>query len=154
MTQGGVRKDPAAASCAILTSMKSSRTEHIYNTLLERFGLPIPPKQEQSVGAKDEGPGGKKTWKDKPLDRDWSDPKVVTEASCCEQCGMMPMEMDGGCCEGDYMETELKEDDIDEKAPPGYEKVVKGLKKDSDVDNPWAVAWSMKNKGIKPKSKR
>ena len=34
-------------------------------------------------------------------------------------------------------------------APPGGENVVKGLKEDSDVDNPWAVAWSMYNKGDK-----
>lgn len=73
--------------------MKPSQVEHIYNTLLERFGLPIPPKQEQSVGAKDEGPDGKKTWKDEPLDREWSDPNVVTEAACCDQCGMMPEQM-------------------------------------------------------------
>lgn len=42
-------------------------------------------------------------------------------------------------------------DELDEKAPPGYEKIVKGLKKDKNVDNPWAVAWSMKNKGIGPR---
>lgn len=36
---------------------------------------------------------------------------------------------------------------VDEVAPPGGEKVVKALKKNKDVDNPFAVAWSMKNKG-------
>jgi len=36
---------------------------------------------------------------------------------------------------------------VDEVSPPGGEKVVKALKKNKDVDNPWAVAWSMKNKG-------
>lgn len=41
-------------------------------------------------------------------------------------------------------------DEMAEVAPPGFEKVVKGLKKNKDVDNPWAVAWSMKNKGAKP----
>ena len=34
-------------------------------------------------------------------------------------------------------------------APPGSENVVKGLKENSDVDNPFAVAWSMYNKGDK-----
>lgn len=34
---------------------------------------------------------------------------------------------------------------IDEITPPGYEKVVRALKKDKNVNNPWAVAWSMKN---------
>ncbi len=33
--------------------------------------------------------------------------------------------------------------------PKGFEPVVKELKKNSDVKNPWAVAWSMKNKGDK-----
>lgn len=37
--------------------------------------------------------------------------------------------------------------EINEVAPPGGEDVVKALKKKSGVDNPWAVAWSMKNKG-------
>ena len=41
---------------------------------------------------------------------------------------------------------------VNEVAPPGYEKVVKGLKKNPDIDNPWAVAWSMYKKGIKPKN--
>lgn len=36
------------------------------------------------------------------------------------------------------------------KTPPGYEKVVKELKKNPKVDNEYAIAWSMKNKGIKP----
>ncbi len=35
----------------------------------------------------------------------------------------------------------------DEKAPPGGEDVVKALKKKSDVDEPYAVAWSMYDKG-------
>ena len=44
-------------------------------------------------------------------------------------------------------------DEIDmcEVTPKGYEKVVKGLKKDKNVENPWAVANAMKKKGIKPK---
>lgn len=41
----------------------------------------------------------------------------------------------------------LEETDVDQKAPPGGEKVVKALKKDKNVDNPWAVAWAMKNRG-------
>jgi hypothetical protein len=38
------------------------------------------------------------------------------------------------------------------KTPAGFEKVVKELKKNPDVDNPYAIAWSMKNRGIKPKA--
>ena len=33
-----------------------------------------------------------------------------------------------------------------EVTPPGYEPVVKALKKKPGVDNPWAVAWAMKGK--------
>lgn len=38
------------------------------------------------------------------------------------------------------------------KTPKGFESVVKELKHQKGIDNPWAVAWSMKNKGIKPKA--
>lgn len=37
-----------------------------------------------------------------------------------------------------------------EKAPPGWEGTVKAMKKHSDIDNPFALAWSMKNKGDQP----
>ena len=35
-------------------------------------------------------------------------------------------------------------------APPGWESTVKKMKKHKDIDNPWALAWSMKNKGNEP----
>lgn len=38
-----------------------------------------------------------------------------------------------------------------EVAPKGYEKIVKALKKEPSIENPWAVAWSLKKKGIRPK---
>jgi hypothetical protein len=38
-------------------------------------------------------------------------------------------------------------------APPGWEGPVKEMKKDKDIDNPWALAWHMKNKGDKPHKK-
>jgi hypothetical protein len=59
----------------------------------------------------------------------------------CKQCSMKEME-----CECD-----MNEGDLEEVTPPGYEPVVKALKKEPDVDNPWAIAWSMKKKGIKPR---
>lgn len=43
--------------------------------------------------------------------------------------------------------------DLLEVAPKGYEKVVKKLKKSKSVKNPWALAWSLKKKGVKPKKK-
>jgi len=35
-------------------------------------------------------------------------------------------------------------------APKGWEKTVKKMKKHPEIDNPWALAWDMKNKGDKP----
>lgn len=40
-----------------------------------------------------------------------------------------------------------------EKAPPGWEGTVKAMKKHKDIDNPFALAWSMKNKGDTPHKK-
>ena len=40
-------------------------------------------------------------------------------------------------------------DQIDEVAPPGFEGTVKAMKKHKEIDNPWALAWWMKNKGMK-----
>lgn len=34
--------------------------------------------------------------------------------------------------------------------PPGWEGTIKAMKKHSDIDNPWALAWYMKKKGAKP----
>lgn len=42
-------------------------------------------------------------------------------------------------------------DELDQVAPPGDEKLVKKLKKQPGVKNPWALAWSIHNKkkGVK-----
>ena len=37
-----------------------------------------------------------------------------------------------------------------EVAPPGWEGTVKAMKKKKGIDNPWALAWHMHNKGMKP----
>ena len=47
--------------------------------------------------------------------------------------------------------SEIK--DVVEVAPPGFEGTVKAMKKHKDIDNPWALAWSMKNKGYKSHKK-
>jgi len=39
---------------------------------------------------------------------------------------------------------------VDEVAPPGWEGTVKAMKKKKGIDNPWALAWYMHNKGDKP----
>ena len=40
-----------------------------------------------------------------------------------------------------------------ESAPKGWEGTVKAMKKHKDIDNPYALAWSMKNKGYKSHKK-
>lgn len=40
-------------------------------------------------------------------------------------------------------------DTVDESAPKGWEGTVKKMKKNKDIDNPWALANYMKNKGYK-----
>lgn len=46
-----------------------------------------------------------------------------------------------------------REETVVEVAPPGFEGTVKAMKKHKDIDNPWALAWSMKNKGYKSHKK-
>jgi len=48
---------------------------------------------------------------------------------------------------------QLNDVELDEKAPPGWEGTVKAMKKNKDIENPWALAWSMKNKGEKSHKK-
>lgn len=50
-------------------------------------------------------------------------------------------------CAGVDTIGESDESEVDEVAPPGWEDTVKALKKNPEVKNPWAVAWSMKDKG-------
>lgn len=50
-------------------------------------------------------------------------------------------------------EAKAKADNVSEVAPPGWEKTVKAMKKHDNIDNPFALAWSMKNKGYKSHKK-
>lgn len=45
---------------------------------------------------------------------------------------------------------EIIKECLNEVAPEGWEGTVKGMKKHSDIDNPWALSHWMKNKGYKP----
>ncbi len=60
---------------------------------------------------------------------------VPGDMAKCKDCGHVWMPLD-----------EMDEADLDEKAPPGRERQVKALKKDPDIDNPFAVAWASYNK--------
>lgn len=54
---------------------------------------------------------------------------------------------------GDKRDKELEafgikeEKDFEEVAPPGWEDRVKKLKHNKHIDNPWALAWSIYDKG-------
>jgi hypothetical protein len=123
--------------------MKPLHYEAICQALLERFGEPI---GDRTVGDNQGVPTG--TTKKDMGNRGFG--SQLDEAGCCEQCGTMQSSMDQAhACEGDgYMPEDVDEaDDLDQVAPPGGEKVVKALKKQKGVKNPWAVAWAMKNRG-------
>jgi len=40
--------------------------------------------------------------------------------------------------------------DMQGVAPPGWEHTVKRMKRTKGIDNPFALAWYMKNRGMKP----
>ena len=42
------------------------------------------------------------------------------------------------------------EEVLNEVSPPGFKGTVKAMKKHKEIDNPFALAWHMKNKGDKP----
>lgn len=55
---------------------------------------------------------------------------------------------------GGPADYEISEGEIEEVAPPGWEGTVKAMKKHpKKIDNPFALAWSMKNKGAHPHKK-
>lgn len=50
------------------------------------------------------------------------------------------------------LEGEVKRESVegfDEVSPPGFKATVKAMKKHKEIDNPYALAWYMKNKGAK-----
>lgn len=49
-----------------------------------------------------------------------------------------------------FLSQQEEDEEVVAVAPPGWEGPVKDMKKDKDIDNPWALAWYMKNKGDKP----
>ena len=52
-----------------------------------------------------------------------------------------------------FKHGEEKKEGIDEAAPPGFEGTVKAMKKKPEIDNPYALAWSMYKKGYKSHKK-
>lgn len=110
--------------------MDRRQYEALCNVLLERFGEPIGDNQGVPTGNKKKDMGNRGFGS-----------RLGT--GCCEQCGMMPENID----EDHVCETQpTKLGELDQVAPPGGEKMVKALKKQKGVRNPWAVAWSQYNK--------
>jgi len=61
---------------------------------------------------------------------------------------------DRGYGKGRYMGDSYEpQGQVIEVAPPGFEGTVKAMKKYKGIDNPYALAWSMKNKGYKSHKK-
>jgi len=50
---------------------------------------------------------------------------------------------------GEDDDEEKKKEEMKEAAPPGFEGTVKAMKKKKEIDNPYALAWSMYKKGYK-----
>lgn len=114
--------------------MNHKNYKSLNKILLEKFGNDIGdnegvPTSSQSKDMKNRGFGSN-----------------LTENITCEACGGMLNCDEDTCTECGMMSTKVSEQDLNQVAPPGMEKVVKALKKKGDVENPWAVAWSMYNK--------
>src|SRR5262249_23601853 len=106
------------ARTRIVTGMKPLHYEAICRMLLERFGEPI---GDRTVGDNQGAPTSSK--KKDMGNRGFG--SQLDESGCCDQCGMMGGMDQSSCCdqataiEGDgHMPEEL-----DEKTPPGGEKV-------------------------------
>lgn len=55
--------------------------------------------------------------------------------------------MSDAMAEVNAKEKELLLVDVMEVSPPGFKGTVKAMKKHDEIDNPYALAWHMKNKG-------
>lgn len=97
--------------------MKPLHYEAICEMLLERFGAPIGDNQAAPTSHKKKDMGNR---------------GFGSKLAEVDECDMMP--------------TEIDESELDEVTPPGKEKMVKALKKQPGVKNPWAVAWSTYDK--------
>jgi hypothetical protein len=91
-------------------------TRGIYKVLLERFGEPID-RATPTVGISDDRSG-----------------KVTTRGESEEEV------------KGDDLLLDEEDGDLAEVAPPGMEDTVKKLKDKRDINNPYALAWSIFNK--------
>jgi hypothetical protein len=71
--------------------------------------------------------------------------KALEELQQQDQSGVHQQDQQGAITRP----TPLAQDQV-AVAPPGWENTVKHMKKHDEIDNPWALAWYMKNKGAEP----
>jgi hypothetical protein len=148
--------------------LDENTVKRIYRALVERFGEPIGKAVDAGPGVADERGGHPHKGKD-PGNYGWGESSdccnqcggmMELDEDCCSKCGMMDQGEAGGrhlghaagctcpdCARPEYTDRLGEDDELDQKAPPGREKQVKALKKDKDIDNPWAVAWASYNRG-------
>lgn len=111
----------------------------------------VPPRQDESDGMRHPA------WQPPTSPgKTWIDPTTGETRGYCSTCqGRGKVSNSKGrfmvCpgCKGKRIVTrqpKVDEADLVQKAPPGRERQVKALKKNKDIDNPWAVAWASYNK--------
>jgi hypothetical protein len=98
---------------------------------------------------------------DEKLATQYGNPNKLSQSSKRKSLGKGSSIKDGSKPSGyesprEFRDTEAKYqknsfepegENVQEVAPPGMEGTVKAMKKHKEIDNPYALAWSMKNKG-------
>ena len=88
---------------------------------------------------------------------DYVNEEDATYTVHCSQCGgeFKNNKKDGfsHCKDHAGMKNLDADEELEEKAPEGWEGTVKAMKKHKEIDNPWALAHWMKNKGMKSHKK-
>lgn len=73
--------------------------------------------------------------------------KLFSGSTLCESLSALDRELVVATCEAIIAKIDQA---LMEKSPPGWKGTVKAMKKHKDIDNPFALAWSMKKKGAEP----
>ena len=104
---------------------------------------------------------------DEKLATQYGNPNKLSQSSQRKSLGRRSSIKDGSKPSGyesprEFRDTEIKYqknsfepegENVQEVAPPGFEETVKGMKKHKEIDNPYALAWYMKNRGYKSRKK-
>jgi hypothetical protein len=104
---------------------------------------------------------------DEKLATQYGNPNKLSQSSQRKSLGKGSSIKDGSKPSGyesprEFRDTEAKYqknsfepegENVQEVAPPGMEGTVKAMKKHKEIDNPYALAWYMKNRGYKSRKK-